>query len=76
MTEMPDADPMPVFTIKADDVLAVRAIRMYLDLCDELGLVDHRVEVRRALIEVEDWRRQHRDQLRVPYHVHKPAGSQ
>jgi hypothetical protein len=65
---------MPVFTIKAKDALAIRAVRYYKHLCEQAGLAHQATEVQRALDEMHVWRLNNRELIKEPDHVHVPAG--
>jgi len=68
------ADPTePRFVIRAQDTLAVRAVRAYLGLCLELGLDEQAAQVQAALDEIEAWRAANPDRVRLPDHTHVPA---
>ena len=69
----PDGDPMPVFTIKAQDRLAVSTVHAYQKLCMAYGLREQATEVGKALAEFLDWRRRHPDLVKLPDHVHVPV---
>ena len=66
----PDGDPMPVFTIKAKDRLAVSAVHAYQKLCMAYGIREQAAEVGKALAEILDWRRRHPQLIKLPDHVH------
>jgi len=66
-------DPMPVFTIKAKDKLAVAAIYAYRDLCFKHGLGPQALEVEKAIAEMRDWRRHNRGHVAMPDHQHVPV---
>lgn len=66
-------DPMPVFTIKAKDKLAVRAVGAYLRLCQELGLDEQAAQVELAMAEIHAWRRRNPRLVQLPDHAHVPA---
>jgi hypothetical protein len=70
---MTSTDPMPVFTIKAKDKLAVRAVEAYRRLCLELGLDAQADEVDKAIAEIVTWRKAHPDQVKLPDHPHVPT---
>jgi hypothetical protein len=71
---MPEPDPMPVFTIKAKDKLALKAVDAYRDLCLELGLYEQAAEVLLAYSEMSRWRDRNPDQVKLPDHAHVPVG--
>lgn len=64
---------MPVFVIKAKDILAGEAISAYRELCLCEGLHEQAAQVRLALDEIIEWQRHHEDLLEVPDHKHVPA---
>ena len=66
-------DPMPVFTIKAQDALAVPTILAYLRLCVSNGLMDQAVQVDLAAREVEGWQRRNPHAVQLPDHAHVPV---
>jgi hypothetical protein len=68
-----DADPMPIFVIKAKDRLALDAVRAYRALCEEHGLNWQAREVGKAHREMREWQDQHRDRMQMPDHRHVPA---
>jgi hypothetical protein len=67
------ADPMPVFTIKAKDKLALRAVDAYRILCERLGLNEQAREVERAYAEMAEWRQRNPGEIKLPDHKHVPA---
>lgn len=68
-------DPMPVFTIKAQDQLAPRAVLAYAGLCMAAGLTDQAEQVRAALVEIEAWQAANPDRVKLPDHAHVPAAA-
>jgi hypothetical protein len=66
-------DPMPVFTIKAKDKLALRAVDAYRILCEGLGLDEQAREVERAYTEIDEWRQRNPGEIKLPDHKHVPA---
>jgi hypothetical protein len=66
-------DPMPVFTIKAKDLLAIEAIGAYAELCRENGLEWQAAEVDKAIAEMGAWQRRNWSQMNLPQHAHVPA---
>lgn len=66
-------DPMPVFTIKAKDLLAVEAIEAYAELCRENGLHWQAEEVDKAINEIRAWQRRHAGEMKLPDHQHVHA---
>lgn len=69
----PAEDPMPVFTLKAKDKLALLAVQHYELLCRERGLDDQADEVVKAIDEMAEWRHRHRSLVRLSDHPHVPA---
>ncbi len=71
----PDTDdPMPVFVLKAKDLLAQSAVLAYLDTCDQHGLPRQARHVLRAADEFTAWQERHPDLLQMPDHEHVPVG--
>lgn len=68
-------DPMPVFTIKAKDRLALEAIRAYRRLCVEHGLTAQAREVGQAMHEMRSWQERNPDRLQLPDHAHIPVNA-
>lgn len=68
-------DPMPVFVIKAQDMLAHPAVKAYRDLCLAYGAVDQAAEVRQALLEIGEWQARNADRLKLPDHPHVPVAA-
>lgn len=66
-------DPMPVFTIKAQDLLADDTIRAYFDLCVAAGLRSQADEVLAARTEIREWQTRNRDRMKLPDHHHRPV---
>lgn len=66
-------DPMPVFTIKAKDRLALDTIRVYRALCEERGLTVQASEVGKALREIRLWQERNPERLQLPDHRHIPV---
>lgn len=64
---------MPVFTIKAKDLLATEAVQAYRALCTKYDLSEQAVQVQLALDEIRAWQRDHNDQVRIPHHRHVAA---
>jgi hypothetical protein len=64
---------MPVFTIKAKDKLALRAVDAYRVLCEGLGLDEQAREVERAYTEMAEWRQRNPGEIKLPDHKHVPA---
>jgi hypothetical protein len=69
----PDDDPMPVFTLKAKDELAVGIVAAYQTACRARGLHRQADEVQKAIEELVDWRARHTDLVKLPDHEHVPA---
>jgi len=69
---MPD-DPMPVFTIKAKDALAVPVLTAYIEECNAHGLDEQAREVMVARTEISLWQRTHIEQTKLPDHKHRPV---
>lgn len=67
------SDQMPVFTIKAKDLLAGPAIEAYRDLCSKYGLHEQAAQVQLAFDEVVRWQSANKDLLQMPSHMHVPA---
>lgn len=68
-------DPMPVFTIKGKDLLAVAAIRYYHDLCATHGLHEQAAEVQKAITEIVAWQKRNPDAVKTPDHAHVPVAA-
>ena len=68
------SDTMPVFVLKARDNLAADTVASYATRCEAAGLTDQAKEVRKALVEMVNWRATHPDQCKWPDHDHVPAG--
>ena len=76
MSEHPEdrtGDPMPVFTIKAKDRLALDAIEAYRRACLSFGLSDQAAEVGKAMREIEDWQKRNPNAVKYPDHKHVPV---
>jgi hypothetical protein len=69
------ADPMPVFPLKAKDKLAVRTIESYRTYCEDEGLDAQADEVSKAIDEFEAWQARHPNAMKLPDHVHVPASA-
>jgi len=65
---------MPVFAIKAQDVLAPRVIDMYAALCVSHGLEWQAGQARLAACEVRQWQADNPDRVKIPDHAHVPTG--
>jgi hypothetical protein len=74
--DKPEADPMPVFTIKAKDLLADDTLRAYYDLCAKNGLAEQAAEVLAARAEMREWQVRNVLLLKLPDHKHVPVGGQ
>lgn len=70
-----DADPMPVFTIKAKDRFALDAVKAYRQLCVDAGLHNQAFEVSRAICEMIDWRDRNPKLVKTLDHRHVPVTS-
>lgn len=66
-------DPMPVFTLKAKDKLALDVIRAYQVACDDEGLDAQADEVGKAIAEFEAWQGRNPGRLQLPDHSHVPV---
>lgn len=69
----PDPDPMPVFTIKAKDRLALAAVEEYAKLCETFYLPLQAAQVRLAIDEMIGWQKRHPDLIQYPDHEHVPV---
>lgn len=63
-------DNMPVFTIKAKDVLAIKVIEFYAECCRDLGLTQQVAEVKYARTEMAIWRGMNPELIKAPTHKH------
>lgn len=70
-TERPDG--MPVFTIKAQDDLALRVVSAYRELCVSEGLSEQAYQVAKAIGEITEWRIAHPERCKLPDHTHVPV---
>lgn len=70
---MSHEDPMPVFTIKGQDRLAVAAVEGYRAICENAGLTEQAHQVAIAGREIHDWQQRNPDRLKFPDHKHVPA---
>ncbi len=71
----PDTDdPMPVFVLKAQDRLAIKAVNAYQDACETAGRLDQARQVMRAADEIVAWQERHQDLVKFPDHEHVPVG--
>jgi hypothetical protein len=61
---------MPVFTIKAKDNLALRAVDAYRALCVKEGLTEQAEQVVEAYAEMVSWRLHHPDLCHQSDHKH------
>lgn len=68
-----DADPQPVFVLRARDRQALDAIRSYARACEAAGLDEQAWAVGQAIDEFEAWRRRNTGALQSPNHPHVPA---
>lgn len=68
-----DYDPQPVFTIKAQDLLADDTLRAYYDLCVAADLPGQAAEVLAARTEFRAWQVRNRDRMKLPDHQHRPV---
>lgn len=64
---------MPTFTIKAQDALALPALRAYHDECVAHGLSRQAYEVAQSMDEFRWWQETHIDETKLPDHKHVPA---
>lgn len=67
------ATDMPVFVIKAKDLLAIEAIRGYQALCRSRELFEQADQVQLALDEILAWQRDNLGELKMPDHVRVPT---
>ncbi len=70
---MTTPDPMPVFTIKGKDRLALDAIKAYRALCEANGLTDQAREVGKAHREMRLWQARNAAAMQLPNHPHVPV---
>ncbi len=70
---MADTDPMPVFTIKAKDDLAIDAVDHYMALCQQRGLHEQAAEVWKAREEIREWQERNEARVQLPDHPHVPV---
>lgn len=70
-----DQDPMPVFTIKGKDMLALSTIKAYREACASYGLHDQAAEVDKAIAEMAAWQRRNVSALKWPDHEHVDASA-
>lgn len=68
------SDPMPEFTIKAKDRLALDTVAAYRQLCIDNGLMEQAIEVTRAYVEINRWQQRNPERLQLPDHKHVPVG--
>jgi len=68
-------DPMPVFVIKAKDVLAVAAVEAYRILCRHSWNFAQAAQVQLALDEIQAWQDRNPDLVKAPDHRHVPAAT-
>lgn len=64
---------MPVFVIKAKDLLAPEAVAAYRDLCIIYGLREQAAEVNKAIEEIAAWQEANVDVVKLPDHTHVAA---
>ncbi len=67
-----DADPMPVFVIKAKDEFAISAVAWYRRLCEARGLGEQAAQVRLATADMDGWRARNARLVQLPDHRHVP----
>lgn len=67
-------DDMPVFVLKAQDMLAMTAIDEYHNACLKAELHDHAEQVEMALVEFQDWQAANPERMKMPDHKHVPHG--
>ena len=68
-----EEDPMPVFVLKAKDVLAPGTVNAYRLECLRHGLDEQAAEVEKAFREMAAWQQRHPEELKLPDHKHTPA---
>lgn len=68
-------DPMPVFTIKAKDRLALATVEAYRAICENAGLTEQASEVAKAWLEIRDWQRRNPERMQFPDHRHVPVSA-
>jgi hypothetical protein len=69
------SDPMPVFTLKGKDLLALEAVQSYLILCEQAGLAAQAEQVRLAFEEMAGWRERNPGAVKLPDHPHVPVAA-
>lgn len=69
-------EDMPVFVIKAKDVLSLAILEAYIDLCVSLKLHYQAQQVRSAYNEVARWREANPELVKAPHHPHVPVMKQ
>lgn len=65
----------PVFVVRGKDALALEAVTAYHTACCQAGLLDQAVEVTKAIVEIVRWQRDNQSKVKLPDHVHAPAGT-
>jgi hypothetical protein len=65
-----DADPMPVFVLKGQDLLALEAIKAYRRACWDVGWDDQASQVSEAILEMLEWQKRNPDKMKRPDHKH------
>lgn len=66
----PAPDSEPLFTIRAQDVLAVPALVRYKRLAEASKLFDHAAQVDQAIMEFTRWQDANTERVRNPHHKH------
>jgi len=66
-------DPMPVFVLKAKDVIAPGIVAAYARECTRYGLHDQAVQVELAYQEMAAWQARNFELVKMPDHEHVPA---
>jgi hypothetical protein len=66
-------DPMPVFTLKAKDKLAIGTLAAYRNQCAAADLYDQAGEVGIAIAEMIDWANRNPHLMQWPDHKHVPV---
>lgn len=69
-------ESMPVFTIKAKDLLAIDVIDAYIALCYHRSLNEQAAEVWKAREEIRVWQEANPERLQLPDHPHIPVASE
>lgn len=73
LEEVMTGTPMPTFTIKAQDALAIPTLRAYQLECVAHGLELQAEEVAKAIAEFAWWQETHINETKLPHHKHVPA---